>query len=65
MKAVLIDKNDFEGFVALDDGSITTIPLHKLNNINISSSLSYNSNLTSFNPIANHSNTSTSKINYF
>lgn len=63
MKAFLIDKNDFEGFMAQEDGSIITIPLDKLSNANINSSLSCNSNLTSFNPVANHSNTSTNRIN--
>ena len=56
MKAILIDRNNTEAFVALEDGSIITLPLNQVKNINIGNNIhfsSHNTNLNtdlSFNP---------------
>lgn len=63
MKAILIDKNDFEAFLALENGSIITVPLNKLNSLNIGFSL--NNHSTNFNPITASDNNDANKLTYF
>jgi len=39
MKAILIDKNNFDAFVSLEDGTIISLPLGQVTSVNIGDTL--------------------------
>lgn len=39
MKAILIDKNNFDAFVSLEDGTILSLPLGQITSANIGDTL--------------------------
>lgn len=46
MKAILIDRNNTEAFIALEDGSVITIPLSQVSNISIGDNIHFSKNNT-------------------
>ena len=46
MKAILIDRNNTDAFVSLEDGTVITLPLSQVNNINIGENIHFSRSCT-------------------
>lgn len=61
MKVIILEKNALDAFVALEDGTITSIPLKLLSNNNVGES----AHLVTDNVICSRNISSTSLVDFF
>ncbi|MGG7179078.1 hypothetical protein ACQPU1_15960 [Clostridium paraputrificum] len=63
MKGILIDKNNMDGFIALEDGSIVTLPIIQIGNANTGDNVQFSSdNITLTNTIRPNSTLGNDKL---